>query len=185
MRRFLQIWQGYVRNATANPQTITPLYTVATPGIRYQSEMSREVVCEYHEIRERFNVIKKSPPVHNGELREEAVEFFKDKFGVKHLEGLLMSPIGRQYIFFEHLASLSSKHNGPNTTPPDGTSDGLVEAMRGVTHRRGDKWLSAVKDLVRMVQKITGTLAPKASPSVIIVGYQYLLILMIVPRGHL
>ncbi|KAI6012989.1 hypothetical protein EDC04DRAFT_724418 [Pisolithus marmoratus] len=35
----------------------------------------------------------------------------------------------------------------------------LVGAMRGVTHRRGDKWLSAVKGLVGVVQKITSTLA--------------------------
>ncbi|KAI6017326.1 hypothetical protein BKA83DRAFT_606598 [Pisolithus microcarpus] len=95
MRRYPQIWQGYVCNATANAQTVTPLYTVATPWIWYQGEVNREVAREYYEIRERFNVIKNYPPAHNRELREEAVEFFKVKFGVKHLEGLVC----RQYIF--------------------------------------------------------------------------------------
>lgn len=188
MRRYPQIWQGYVRNATANAQTVTPLYSVATPWIWYQGEVNREVAREYYEIRERFNVIKNYPPAHNRELREEAVEFFKVKFGVKHLEGLV-----GDISFFEHLASLSRNMSGS----PGELLKSLqgsrgkelvmvsVEAMKGVTHRRGDKWLSAVKDLVRMVQKITDTLALEASASVIIYGYQYLLILVIVPRGHL
>lgn len=80
---------GYVRNATANAQTVTPLYSVATPWIWYQGEANREVAREYYEIRERFGVIKNYPPAHNTELREEAVEFFKVKFGVKHLGRLV------------------------------------------------------------------------------------------------
>ncbi|KAI6144698.1 hypothetical protein BKA82DRAFT_617352 [Pisolithus tinctorius] len=119
MRRYPEIWQGYARNVTTNPQTVTPLYTIATPWVWYQGELNRDVASEYHEIRKRFNVIKNYPPAHRREFRHEAMEFFKAKFGVAHLEDLVGN-----IAFFEHLASISGKHiKGPNTTFLDSEND--------------------------------------------------------------
>ncbi|KAI5991689.1 hypothetical protein F5J12DRAFT_466648 [Pisolithus orientalis] len=171
MRRYPESWQGYARNVTTNPQTVTPLYTIATPWVWYQGELNRDVASEYHEIRKRFNVIKNYPPAHRSEFRHEAMEFFKAKFGVVHLEDLVGN-----ITFFEHLASISGKHiQGPNTTFLDSSPSDLpktlqesrgkelvvelVGAMRGVTHCRGDTWLSVVTKLVSTMKKLTNTLA--------------------------
>ncbi|KAI5995014.1 hypothetical protein EDD15DRAFT_709408 [Pisolithus albus] len=148
-RRYPQIWQLDVRNATTDPQTVTPLYTVATPWVWYQGELDRDVATEYQDIRNRFSVIKNYPPAHHSEFRAEAVEFFRAKFGVEHLERLLGNMSGSSSDSLKPL----QESRGEKLVMV------LVEAMRGVTHRRGDKWLSAVKDLVRMVQKVTNTLA--------------------------
>lgn len=129
------------------------------------------MASEYHEIRKRFNVIKNYPPAHRSEFRHEAMEFFKAKFGVVHLEDLVGN-----ITFFEHLASISGKHiQGPNTTFLDSSPSDLpktlqesrgkelvvelVGAMRGVTHCRGDTWLSVVTKLVSTMKKLTNTLA--------------------------
>ncbi|KIK28106.1 hypothetical protein PISMIDRAFT_605388 [Pisolithus microcarpus 441] len=53
-RRYPQIWQLDVRNATTDPQTVTPLYTVATPWAWYQGELDRDVATEYQDIRQVF-----------------------------------------------------------------------------------------------------------------------------------
>ncbi|KAI6109246.1 hypothetical protein EV401DRAFT_1997216 [Pisolithus croceorrhizus] len=147
-RRYPQIWQGYVRNGTASPQMVAPLYTVATPWVWYQGDMDREVATEHQDIRNRFSIIKNYPPAHLREFREEAVEFFKAKFGVKHLESLV-----------QNVSSSSDPLRPLQESRGKELVLVLVEAMRGVTHRRGDKWLSAVKDLVRRVQKTADTLA--------------------------
>ncbi|KAI6012984.1 hypothetical protein EDC04DRAFT_724062 [Pisolithus marmoratus] len=150
----------------------TPLYTVATPWVWYGGELNRDVASEYQKIRKHFNVIKNYPPTHHREVRKKAVEFFKAKFGIKDLEGLVGN-----ITFFEHLALLSRNVSGSSSDVLDPLRGSrgkelvmvLVGAMRGVTHRRGDKWLSAVKDLVCVVQKITSTLALEESSSVIII----------------
>ncbi|KAI5984216.1 hypothetical protein EDD15DRAFT_2375441 [Pisolithus albus] len=169
-RRYPQIWQLDVRNATTDPQTVTPLYTVATPWVWFQGELDRNVATEYQDIRQvnRFNVIKNYPPAHHGEFRAAAVEFFRAKFGVEHLEYL----VGK-ITFFDHLTSFSRNVSGSSSDSlkPLQESRGeelvteLVEAMIRVTHPRGDKWLSAVKKLVCRLQEITNTLALEASAS--------------------
>ncbi|KAI6154408.1 hypothetical protein EDD17DRAFT_1085134 [Pisolithus thermaeus] len=173
-RWYPKMWQGHVRDTMTNLQTVTPLYTIATPWVWYQGEPNRRVTSEYRKIRELFNVIKSYPPAHHRKLREKAVEFFEVIFGVKHLESLVGN-----VAFFEHLPSFSSKHRGLNATLLDENVSGLpndslkpleesrseklvmelVEAMRGVTNHRDSKWLLAVKRSASMVQKITETLA--------------------------